>query len=169
MLTGLEPFLDVPFAFFGHCWSTLAAYEATAFAERSGRMPARLFVSSDSPPHRRRTAPMGTMDEVGLAAEVAKTIRALGKDPHPELMSIYVKILRGDIALRQRYTVSPPLRLAVPITVFGWTADTEVRQEQLAGWSDVGAAKVTMLAGDQNRCTEGPTEMLDAICAGMAA
>jgi surfactin synthase thioesterase subunit len=169
MLTGLEPYLSAPFAFFGHCWSGLIAYEATVLAERSGRVPTRLFVSSDLPPQTRRTASMSALDEGELTTELANTIRALGKEPHPELMSIYVKILSEDIRLRQRSVASFPMRLATPITVLGWKDDTEIPPDRLDGWSEIGDAEFNVLPGDQNRCSDAPSEMLNIICADMAA
>jgi len=169
MLTGLRPYLDVPFAFFGHCWSAIAAYEATALAERGGRAVTRLFVSSDLPPHEPRTNAMSTMTEGELGVEVAKMIRVLGKEPHPDLMAIYVKILRDDMAVRSRYVAPEPLRLATPITAFGWTDDEEIRPDQMNNWADCGEVKLEILPGDHNGFSAAPPEMLDTICFGMKA
>jgi surfactin synthase thioesterase subunit len=164
MVAGLEPYLRVPFAFFGHCWSAILAYEATAQLERAGRPPVRLFVSSEVPPQVGPFGRMLDMPEAGLAAEVEATIRTIGKTPHPELIAIYVKILRNDIELRRGYVPADPLRLACPITAFGWTDDREYRPEQMAGWADCGDTTFEVFAGQHNRFSDAPPELLDAIC-----
>jgi surfactin synthase thioesterase subunit len=167
MLDGLEPYLDVPFGFFGHCWSAIAAYETVDLAERTGYRPARLFVSSDLPPHSPRTGVMSGMTEEELAAEVAEAIRTLGGEPHPELMSIYVRILRDDMRVRETYVPSPPRRLGCQITVFGWEDDDEVEHDLLPTWSECGEAAVHVLPGGHDRFTDAPAQMLDIIAAGM--
>jgi surfactin synthase thioesterase subunit len=110
---------------------------------------------------------MNAMSEAELAAEVAKMVRALGKEPHPDLMSIYVKILRDDMEIRLRYVASLPLRRTVPITAFGWTDDEEVRHDRMANWADCGDTRFEFLSGDHNRFSDAPAEMLDVICADM--
>ena len=167
LVTGLAPYLTVPFGFFGHCWSAIAAYEATAFAERTGRGPAQLAVSSDLPPHSPRTGAMSSMSDEELAAEVAEAIRAFGGQPHPELMSIYTRILRDDMELRHHYTPSSPGKLAARITVLGWTEDDEVPLDQLHTWSECGDAAVHVLPGGHNRFSDAPGEMLDILCSGL--
>src|SRR6266545_2952434 len=48
----LLPYLDRPFAFFGHCGSALPGYETTVrLLQRGYPMPLRLFVSSQAAPH----------------------------------------------------------------------------------------------------------------------
>lgn len=167
MLLGLTPVLDVPFAFYGQCWSGVAAYEATALAEREGIPPARLFVSSDPPPQQVRVAPMSVMSDAELASDVAGAIRAAGKEPHPELIEIYVRILRDDIEIRRGYRPAENVRLSTPITVFGWADDTEVPRDKLDLWHECGDAELKVLPGDQYRFSDAPPELLSMISAGM--
>lgn len=167
MLEGLAPALDVPFAFYGQCWSGLIAYEATALAERTGAAPARLFVSSDLPPHELRVTPMTTMDDDELACEVAGAIRASGKEPHPELLAIYVRILRDDIELRRRYVPAEDVRISTPITVVEWADDTEVGHDRLVGWRSCGGVVIRLLTGDQYRFADAPAELMSTITSTM--
>lgn len=167
VLEGVEPWLDVPFGFFGHCWSAIAAFETTVLAERAGRPPAALFVSSDLPPYTPRTGAMSTMTDDELAEEVAGAIRAFGGQPHPELMSIYVRILRDDMELRHHYVPSPRRRLGTPITVLGWTEDDEVPLDRLSTWSDCGEATVHILPGGHNRFGDAPEDLLDVVRAAV--
>ncbi len=169
MIAGLDPYLDVPFAFFGHCWSAIVAYEVTAQLLRTGRDPVRLFVSSEVPPQVGPFGRMLDMSEAELSAELEQSIRDLGKQPHPELVSIYVRILRADIDLRRGYTAADPLKLPCPITAIGWTDDREYRPHQMAGWAECGDTTFEVFPGQHNRFIDAPPELLTTLCAGMGA
>ena len=47
----IEPFLDRPFAFFGHSLGALLAYELTCRLQRDGRSPATVFLAGRRAPH----------------------------------------------------------------------------------------------------------------------
>lgn len=169
MIDALEPYLDVPFAFFGHCWSALAAYEVTAQLHRAGSStPARLFVSSQVAPQDGPVGRLLDMDDAELAAELAATIRALGGQPYPELVSIYVSVLRADVDVSRRYIVPDPLRLSGPITAIGWTDDSEVSPGQMTGWSECGDTVFKVFPGRHHRFIDAPPELLSTLCSGFA-
>jgi len=167
VITGLRPYLDVPFAFFGHCWSAILAYEVTHQLEHAGRTPARLYVSAEVPPQDGPQGRMLDMDEAELTAEVVTSIRDVGKNPHPELVSIYVGILRDDIELRRGYTAASPLRLACPITAISWREDREYPPHRMAGWAECGDTTFEVFSGHHERFRAAPAELLDTICAGL--
>lgn len=167
MIAGIEPHLDVPFALFGHCWSALAAYEVAVQLDRAGRPPARLFVSSQPGPQEELTGRMINMTEPQLAEELAKTVRAMGRKPHPELISIYVNVLRADIDVSLRYHVPDPPRLSCPITAIGWTEDTEVRPAEMSGWSACGDTEFVVFPGVHHRFIDAPPELLAALSGGV--
>ncbi|MER7455845.1 thioesterase domain-containing protein [Micromonospora sp. NPDC126480] len=167
MIDGLEPYLRVPFAFFGHCWSAILAYEVTRRLERAGHEPARLFVSSEVPPQAGPAGRMLDMDADELAAEVAATVRDIGRKPHPELVDLYVRILRSDIELRRNYQAPEPIRLSCPITVFGWRDDPEYPPGSLAGWAECGNATFIQLPGRHNEFNAAPADLIDTILAGV--
>jgi surfactin synthase thioesterase subunit len=168
MIAGLEPYLDVPFAFFGHCWSALAGYEATGQLQQIGPPPARLFVSSQVPPQDGPFGRMLDMDDEQLVGELEATIQDLGNRPQPELVSIYVRVLRDDIEVSRRYVVPEPLRLSCPIIAIGWTDDSEVRPEQMTGWTACGDTTFTVLTGRHHRFIDAPPELLRILCDSMA-
>ena len=166
MIDALDPFLDVPFTFFGHCWSALAAYEATTQLERRGRRtPTRLVVSSQVAPQDGPTGRMLGMDDAEMAAEIETTIRALGGTVVPELVSLYAEVLRADVDTSRRYVVPEPVRLSCPITAVGWTDDTEVRPEQMTGWPVCGVTEPVLLPGRHHSFIEAPPELLHVVCA----
>ena len=182
MLAGLESYLDVPFAFFGHCWSALAAYEATVALETlalAGRAetaaldradpprPAGLFVSSLMAPQDEVIGRLMTMNEAQLAEELEKTVRDMGNRPHPELVSIYANILRADLDMSQHYVASDPGPLSCPISAFGWSEDTEVTPAQMTGWAKCGETTLRVLPGQHNRIVDAPPDLLDELCSGL--
>jgi surfactin synthase thioesterase subunit len=168
MIAGIGPYLDVPFAFFGHCWSALAAYEVAVQLDRAGLpAPARLFVSSQPGPQEELTGRMINMTEPELAEELAKTVRAMGHKPHPELVAIYVDVLRADIEVSLRYHVPDPPRLSCPITAIGWADDTEVRPAEMSGWAACADTEFVVFPGVHHRFIDAPDELLVALCAGV--
>jgi len=167
MVSGLDPYLDVPFAFFGHCWSAILTYEATHQLQRAARTPHRLYVSAEVPPQAGPSGRMLDMNETELAAEVTASIRDVGKNPHPELVAIYVRILRDDIELRREYTASAPLRLTCPITAFSWSEDSEYPPRRMLGWVECGDTTFELFQGHHDRFRDAPPELIDTMCAGL--
>ncbi|WP_320068793.1 thioesterase II family protein [Micromonospora sp. RTGN7] len=170
MIEGLRPYLDVPFAFFGHCWSALAAYEATAQLQRAGGpRPAHLVVSSQVAPQDGPVGRMLGMTDPEMAEELTTTIQALGGQPHPELVRLYTDVLRADVEASRRYVVPEPLRLDCPITAVGWTEDSEVPADRMAGWNACGDTDFVLFAGRHHRFIDAPGELLRLLSAPLAA
>ncbi|MFC9436555.1 thioesterase II family protein [Nocardia sp. NPDC057030] len=168
LIAGLEPYLDVPFAFFGHCWSALLAYEITAQLQHAGGPSAtRLYVSSQQAPQDGPAGRMLSMDDAQLAVELESTIRAQGSKPYPELVAIYLEMLRNDVEISRRYVVPEPPRVRCPITAIGWTEDCEVPPAQMAGWPVCGDTAFKVFAGPHGRFIDAPPELLKTLCAGM--
>jgi surfactin synthase thioesterase subunit len=168
MIDALTPYLDVPFAFFGHCWSALAAYEVTAQLHSAGLpTPTRLFVSSQLAPQDGPVSRMLGMSDAELATELETTIRALGNEPHAELVSIYARVLRADVEVGRRYKVSDPRRLSCPITAVGWADDDQVSPGQMTGWARCGDTTFEVLPGGHLRFLDAPPELLRILRVGL--
>ena len=168
MVAGLAPHLGVPFAFFGHCASALAAYEVSAELVRAGLpAPAHLFVSSQIAPQDGPAGRFLTMDDAGLAAELTKLITAMGGRPDPELVGLYVEVMRADVDANKRYVLPDPLRLPCPVTAIGWSSDDDVPFATMGGWSRCGETTAVLLPGGHHHFTTGPAELLELLCAGL--
>ncbi|WP_433389493.1 thioesterase II family protein [Micromonospora sp. KLBMP9576] len=166
---GLAPHLDVPFAFFGHCASALAAYEVSAELVRSGLPhPTNLYVSSQIAPQDGPGGRFLTMDDAALGAELSRLVTAMGGVPDPELIELHLEVMRADVDANKRYVLPDPPRLPGPITVIGWSDDVDIPAPTMAGWSVCGDTTSVLLPGDHHRFTEGPTELLDLLRAGVA-
>lgn len=168
MAVGLEPYLDIPYGFFGHCGSALAAYEVSAELARAGYpVPTRLFVSSEVAP---QDGPFGRflgMSDTELAGELDVLIRQLGGTPSAELISLYLDVLKADIETNIRYVMPDPFRLPCPITAIGWTEDDEIPHWKMGGWRECGTTTFELLAGRHHRFIEAPPELLTVLCSSL--
>jgi surfactin synthase thioesterase subunit len=168
MVAALEPYLGVPYGFFGHCGSALAAYEVSAELTRCGYpAPARLFVSSEVAP---QDGPFGRflgMSDTELAVELETLIRELGGTPNEELISLYLEVLSADVETNKRYVMPHPFRLSCPITAIGWTEDNEIPFRLMRGWQECGDTTFELLEGRHHRFIEAPPELLAVLCAGL--
>ena len=133
----LDPYLDLPFAFFGHSMGALVAFEmAHEIRRRRGLSPIHLFVSGHAAPQiRRRRAPVHQLSD----AAFVEAIRQLNGTPeqvleNAELIALVLPALRADLALCETYTYGNSAPLGCPISAFGGLADSEVRYDDLRAW-----------------------------------
>jgi len=149
----LRPYLDEPFAFFGHSMGALIAFElARHLRKEYGIEPRQLFISGrrapSLPPVER---PIYDLPE----PEFLSALRELNGTPkevldHAELMEFMSPVLRADFAICETYEYSDDRPLGSPITVFCGTQDGEVSREQIALWREqtTSGFRLHMLPGD---------------------
>jgi medium-chain acyl-[acyl-carrier-protein] hydrolase len=134
LVPALTPWLDRPFALFGHSLGALVAFE---LARRLGDVPlVGLAVSAFRAPHLSAERVLSALPDAEFVAEIAR----LGGTPpellgDPELMETMLPALRADFALAESYRHDPGARLAVPIVALGGAADPWVGAEALGGWA----------------------------------
>lgn len=149
----ITPYLDKPFAFFGHSMGAMISFElARQLRRRFGMEPVHMFVSGRRAPQLPDTTPP-TYDLPGQ--EFLEELRRLNGTPkevleHPELMELVVPLLRADFSVVQTYAYSEAPPLNNSITAFGGIDDTEVSQGQQEAWREqtVGPFSLHMLPGD---------------------
>ena len=149
----LLPYLDKPFAFFGHSMGGIISFELTRRLRREhGLQPEQLFVSGRRAPQIPSTKPI-TYDLP--EEELIEELRRLNGTPkevleHPELLGLLLPVLRADFELIQtyQYTAEPPLDC--PISAFGGLEDVDVGRELLEGWREQTTASFALriLPGD---------------------
>jgi medium-chain acyl-[acyl-carrier-protein] hydrolase len=68
----------------------------------------------------------------------------------PELMQLFLPILRADFAIVETYTYNAGEKLACPISAFGGLQDSETSREEIAAWHEQtsGSFELRMLPGD---------------------
>jgi surfactin synthase thioesterase subunit len=164
----VEPYLSLPYAFFGHCGSALVAYETTAELERRGSPTATgVFISSQVAPQDGPAGRWLTMTRLELNEELNKLIIASGGTPVPELSDVYLDVLEEDIAANKRYVMTDPQWLKAPITTIGWSMDIEIDHRDMGGWAACGATRAVLLDGPHQRFMEGPPELFELFADGL--
>lgn len=143
LYAGLEPLLDVPFAFYGHSMGALLAYEIARRLAADGRdAPVRFFPSGSAAPD---VEPWlkgaAELTEFGLI----DAVRPLGGVPEavvadPDLRAIVLRALRADLVAWERYVEEPAPALTCSITAFAGERDPKVKVEDVEGWRSRTAA-----------------------------
>ena len=139
---GIEPYLGLPFSFFGHSMGALACFEITSELTRRGRMlPEWLLISGSIPPHRRPVESLHTLPTDEFIDTVARRYNGLPRAvlADKELLDIVVPILRADFALTERYRIETVRALPVKIAAFGGRWDESVPPAKLQYWRDLTA------------------------------
>jgi len=149
----LLPYLDNPFAFFGHSMGALISFELARFLHiKQSLNPAHIFVSAYRAPQiPDPDPPIHTLPKSAFLEE----LRRLNGTPkaileNSELMQLILPILRADFAVLETYVYATGLPLNCPIAVFGGLQDSEVTSADLEAWqcqTNV-AFSLQMLPGD---------------------
>jgi medium-chain acyl-[acyl-carrier-protein] hydrolase len=137
--TALRPYLDLPFAFYGHSMGALVSFELARQLRRQFLpQPCHLFVSSHRAPQ--------LIDSFSAIHELPDSeflcqVQGLHGTPdavltNPELLELFIPLLRADFALCESYLYyeEPPLECS--ISCFGGIDDKRVTSEELAAWRD---------------------------------
>lgn len=151
----LLPYMDRPFAFYGHSMGALISFELARELRRSHQLqPAHMFVSSCLAPHSRRRREKVTynLPEPEFIAE----LRSFNGTPSEvlehseELIQLTMPLLRADFEACQTYEyIAEPL-LECPLTVLGGLQDKGLSRSDLDEWREqtTSACTVRMLSGD---------------------
>lgn len=169
LLEFLPPYLDKPFAFFGHCGGALPGAEVTRQLAAGGLpLPRRLFISSQVAPQDGPYGRLLELDRAGLSDELVELITNLGGRPSGPLLELGLDLLVDDIEANKRYIVPEPPRLPCGITVIGWTDDREIPMPLMGGWKECSAdCRYTLLDGDHFAFLGAPEALLAEIARDM--
>lgn len=148
----LLPYLDKPFAFFGHSMGALLCFETARNLRRENqRQPAHLFVSATEAPHRRSREKL--LSGLPKSALIEK-LHELGGAPaevlqNDELLDLMLPTVRADFELCENYEYLVESPLECPMTIYGGLEDHDVEAERLAAWKEltVGACEIRMFPG----------------------
>jgi medium-chain acyl-[acyl-carrier-protein] hydrolase len=149
----LLPYLDKPFAFFGHSMGGLICFEVARLLRNNyNKNPVHLFISGRSAPQiLNRNPPIHALPE----PEFLEELRLLNGTPvavleNTELMQLLVPILRADFAVLETYEYVPAPPLECAIAVFGGLQDREVNIGELEAWQEqtTTSFELKMFSGD---------------------
>lgn len=134
----IEPYLRMPYVFFGHSVGALVAFELARQLRRSYRLrPACLFVSGRRAPQiPDREPPIHRLPDAEFVQELGRRYdgvpEAVRQDA--ELMNVLRPMLRADIAIDETYVYADGEPLDSPMSAFGGLQDPKVSHDDLAAW-----------------------------------
>lgn len=170
----LRPYLDLPFAFFGHSMGALISFElARCLRDQGQGGPFHLCLSGcraaqlpDPGP------PIHELPEGEFVAE----LRRLSGTPnavleHAELMQLLMPVLRADFAVCETYLYQPGDPLSCGISAFGGLGDEDIRPDEIAAWKAQtrGAFTVRMVPGGHLFLHSVPQLILPAVARDLLA
>lgn len=149
----LQPWMDMPFVFFGHSMGGMISFELSRELRRRGKtLPLHIFVSGRRAPQQpAREEPIHDLPE----PEFIEKLRELNGTPeevlqHAELMKLLVPVLRADFAVNETYTYTEEEPFDFGISAFGGLGDVEVTKDDVENWRvhTRGRFRLRMLPGD---------------------
>lgn len=167
LFDALVPYLDRPFALFGHSVGAVIAYEVARRCASAGVPgPLCLFASARRAPH---LPPRHRYHELADGAFLA-AVSALGGMPdevlsQPELLDLFLPSLRADFQLNDTYTPAAGPALGCPVAAYAADRDPEASRPEVAAWAYAtsGPFRVRTFAGGHFYLSGGPAEVLHAI------
>jgi surfactin synthase thioesterase subunit/glycosyltransferase involved in cell wall biosynthesis len=172
LAAAIEPYLDRPFAFFGHSMGAAVAFELARLLRKRGLPQPRLLVASGAraPQFRRHHAPPPDPSEEQFLAE----LRRLGGIPaealeDPAVLRAILPALTADAALYRRYVYTEDEPLGLPIRAYGGSGDPNILPEHLQAWREQTAAGfgVRLFDGGHFFPRESRAEVLAALAADL--
>ncbi len=128
------------YALFGHSVGALVAFRLASRLRESGApSPVHLFVSGRAAPHLPDTRPQLRDLPIG---ELVPHLRAMGGTPDlflsdPDLLSVFLPLLRADFTVNETYRHEPGERLAIPVTAFGGDRDPRAAVAEMRAWGEL--------------------------------
>jgi medium-chain acyl-[acyl-carrier-protein] hydrolase len=165
----LHPYLDMPYALFGHSMGALVSFELARYLNQSEHAPdpMHLFVSGRRAPHLTASEPpIGQLPELAFIEE----LRRLNGTPeevlqNDELLHLLMPLLRADFTLCEKYIYREESILKCPLSAFAGLQDEEVSSNELIAWREQtsGPFKYRFFIGNHFFLHEEQTSLLQAI------
>ena len=134
----MRPYLDKPFACFGHSLGGLLAFELIKYLQQNAQLyPVHLWVSATRAPHLPTPKPLThTLPDKEFIAEIQRYNGIPSKIlSNPEFMQLLLPALRADFTMLETYRYSQYPPLSCPITAFWGEDDKTIEQTEIAAWS----------------------------------
>jgi medium-chain acyl-[acyl-carrier-protein] hydrolase len=168
----LAPYLDRPFALFGHSMGAMLCFElARTLASAYGVQPALLISSGWRSPdvmEKRRDYDLEDEDFVTMLRDLNGTPEELLQNR--EMLELLLPILRADFYLTQTYRYVDGDPLACPIRVYGGSEDRSVPAEILRPWKNLttGPFSMSIIPGDHFFLHQSQDQFLRLLAADLA-
>ncbi len=163
----LLPYLDRPFAFFGHSMGALVSFELARLLRRQyGKLPIHMFLSA----YRAPQLPNPNIKIYHLPTEVFKVVlRSEGIAEmilqNDELMQAMLPTLRADFELCDTYEYTEERPLECSFSILGGLDDVRISQHDLEPWPQHSSAgcSLTMFPGSHFFMHSAQDQLLSAI------
>jgi medium-chain acyl-[acyl-carrier-protein] hydrolase len=134
----LRPYLNLPFAVFGHSLGALIGFELVRHLRRTVQPgPRRLFISARRAPHLPDfDSPIHQLPDAAFVDSLKKRYNGIPEIilQDAEMMRLFLPTLRADFAVLETYVYQDGQPLDCPISAYGGERDTRVSHEALAAW-----------------------------------
>lgn len=135
----INPYLDKPFAIFGHSMGGLVSFELTRLLKSNYNLtPLHLFISARNapqvPPTRR---PIYNLPDAEFWQEILKyngTPDNLMENK--DIIELFLPIIRADFTVLDTYIYSPQPAFDFPLTVFAGLEDKSFANYELEAWQE---------------------------------
>lgn len=138
--------LDRPFAFYGHSNGALVAFElARRLSKVHYREPEVLIIGAKRPPNLGPEIPIHHLSD----NEFKERLRDYDGTPEnilscPDLMQVYLPILKADFALSETYQLRDRSTLSCPIHAISGVRDPLAPPDQMDSWSAFTGGEFTL-------------------------
>lgn len=173
LVPALIPYLDVPFAFYGHSVGALIAFEtARRLRDRHGKEPIHLFVAAQHAPQ--SPFPYPTYDQLQTPAGAAllelgfPVPKSVPPAEAPQYRQRLLQSLKPGMLIQStNYSYEAGRPFTCPLTVFGGANDRMVHPRQLEEWQQHTSSgfDIEMLPGGHLFLHKYKTELLQRLAA----
>lgn len=134
----IKPYLNKPFAFFGHSMGAILGFEIARQLRRENHLiPTHLFAAGSPAPENPIKKPfIHKLPEAEFIAELQYRYNAIPQQivNNKELMRLFLPCLRADFTMIETYLYTPEKPFDCPITVFGGLQDKAISLDSLEKW-----------------------------------
>jgi medium-chain acyl-[acyl-carrier-protein] hydrolase len=135
------PFINKPYAIFGHSFGSIIAYEMVKKLQVENlELPKKLFVSSRRAPQLpSRFRHAAGLPDPEFIDEMQNLYQAIPEAvlKEKELLKMLLPILKQDIGINETYIGQLDPLLKVPLQTYYGTQDTTVNSQEIEAWSKV--------------------------------
>jgi surfactin synthase thioesterase subunit len=164
----VEPFIECPYALFGHSLGGILAFElARELRRRSMPLPIRFFASACRAPQLpSRTEPIHRLDNrrflerLSRIAEISTFLRQ-----GAEMVNLTLPILKADFEIAENYRYVTESEFLFPITALGGNQDKFVTAGDLVAWHAQTSEefRLRLLAGGHLFLTSSPDRVIQTV------
>jgi medium-chain acyl-[acyl-carrier-protein] hydrolase len=138
LLEEIRPLTDIPYAFFGYSLGGTIAYELVrALSREDYPLPRYLLVASRRAPHLPDNLPdLSALTDDQFLLEIQSRYNGIPIQilQDPELLSVFMPVIRADFEVLQSYRYCEEEPLMVPIGAYGGDQDRFTPPEHIIAW-----------------------------------